>query len=79
MGVGVEGSRVGVSVGTGVGKLVGYSVGDVVGIQLGSFEGTLVDGSEVGVFVVGRELEGVGETVLGVTVLGAKVLHCITL
>ena len=74
MGVGVEGSRVGVSVGTGVGKLVGYSVGGVVGIQVGLYEGRLVDGSEVGAFV-GSELEG--EAVLGVTVLGAEVLHCI--
>ena len=77
VGVGVEGSRVGVSVGTAVGKLVGYSVGGIVGIQLGPFEGKLVDGSEVAVFVVGSELEG--EAVLGVTVLGAGVLHCTTL
>jgi hypothetical protein len=57
-----------------VGKLVGYSVGGVVGIQVGLYEGRLVDGSEVGAFV-GSELEG--EAVLGVTVLGAEVLHCV--
>jgi hypothetical protein len=50
-------------------------VGGIVGIQLGPFEGKLVDGSEVAVFVVGSELEG--EAVLGVTVLGAEVLHCV--
>ncbi len=60
-----------------MGKLVGNAVGSVFGIQLGPFEGKLVDGSEVGFFVVGSELEG--ETVLGVTALGAEVLHYTTL
>ena len=86
-GAALEGASVGANDGPSDGAKVGTLVvlrgggsdgtavlGGVVGIQVGLYEGRLVDGSEVGAFV-GIELEG--EAVLGVTVLGAEVLHCI--